>query len=755
MCLSAAAPADNPETALPAKKVVKQVQVIVSGPAALDEGRIRANMATREGGPFSEEIIERDIKSLYGTGAIENVDITTQDVSGGVKVVVKVVGRGAIGEVVFRGNSKLKESKLKDKAEVKAGDPVDDAKLFLAQNKIREAYTEKGFGDVTVSYKTEAMPQKGTVRVVFNIAEGQKGLINGIRFEGLTAVKETKLRQKMSLKVYHSYNPMQWFGKGGNLDNDTLQEDIRVVERAVQDQGYVYAKVVQVRREPVKAERVDLVFVIDEGKRYSVAEVTLDGIKVFTVDQLRPALTLSAGDRYSATSIAADEKMISDYYGSRGYADARVETSVLSGGPDTVKIQYRVTEGEKSFIRLVNIQGNNNVKDRVIRRELAFAPGEEFNTVRIAASKNRLENMGYFSQVDFRNNPTGTPGYKDVDITVGEKATGSVQLGAGFSSIDNLVGFLDVTETDFDIMNWRGGFKGGGERFNVNARYGTQRRDFSVSWVNPFLFGKRLSFGVDVFYRDLFYLSDYFDQRNAGGSISFRKPLGEHSYAELTYTAQNVEVRNIAANASEIIKSEAGTYMEQKVELSWVHDTRDNVFLTRKGHKVNLTAGIIGGDVQAYTLSAQGSKFFLLPYDMILSFEGEVRSVSSTGDGEVPIFERLFLGGANNLRGFDFRDVGPKDLNGEPVGGTASFYATAELTFPIIEKVRGAFFYDVGKVTGGPGTFGGGLNSNIGIGARLFMLPTGPIRLDFGIPVTSDSFNDSSGRFQFNIGYKF
>lgn len=742
--------------AVAAKKTVKEVQVISVGGAQIDASRIIANMATREGAPFEEEAVDRDIKNLYTSGLVESVDITTQDVAGGVRVVVKVTGRGAIGEVAFVGNSVIDSDKLRKSVEVKVNEPVDEAKLFAGATKIRESYAKKGFADVGVDYKIESLPTAGFVRVVYTIMEGQRGIINDIRFEGLTAVKESTLRSKLQLK---EKRPWHLWGKNGKLNNDALQEDIRTVERAVQDQGYVYAKVVQVRREPVKGDSVDIVFVVDEGKQYNVAEVALEGNTVFTLDELTPALTIEGGAAYSATDISNDEKMLSEYYGSRGYADARIDTSVIPAGPSSVKIVYRVSEGEKSFINKINIEGNTKTKDHVIRRELAFAPGEEFNTVRIERSRSRLSNMGYFSQVDFRNNPTGTPGYKDIDISVTEQSTGSINIGAGFSSIDSLVGFFSLTQTNFDVTNWPN-FTGAGQRFNLDVRYGDKRRDFSVSLVEPWFLGQRLSLGGELFYRDLYYLSDEYDQQNYGAAINLRKPLGEHAYAEVSYTASNIKIHNIDEDASDLIRQEEGEYFQSKFDFSLVHDTRDSVYLTRKGHKVSagalLSGDFLGGDVDVYGLSFEASKYVSLPYDLIFSAEGAVRTVDTLGNGDrVPIFERLFLGGANNLRGFDYRDVGPKDENGEPIGGQTSAYASLELSFPIVEKVRGAVFYDVGLVSGDSYDWGGDVNSDVGVGLRLFFLPTGPIRLDFGVPVQSDEENDSGGKFNFNLGYRF
>ncbi|WP_166442835.1 outer membrane protein assembly factor BamA [Phragmitibacter flavus] len=736
--------------------MVQAVEVISAGGAQIDESRIRANMATRVGNAFEEDVLEQDVKNLYTTGLVDNVEISTSDVTGGVRVLVRVTGRGAAGDVSFVGNTVFDAARLRKEVEVAAGAPVDETKLFTGATKIRELYGKRGFADVSVEYRTQPSATQGFVDIIYTVSEGQRGIINDIRFEGLSNIKEGDIRSKLKLKkkrVWHLW------GKAGKLSNDELQEDIRTVERTIQDEGYVYAKVAQVRREPIKDDRVDIVFVVDQGSQYNIAGVSIEGNTVFTLEELTPALSVQAGFPYSATDISNDEKMLGDYYGSRGYADARIDTSVLADGADTVRVAYRITEGEKSYIRKINIAGNSKSQDNVIRRELAFAPGEEFNTVKIEKSRNRLQNMGYFSQVDLRNNPTGTPGFKDIDIDVTEQSTGAINVGAGFSSIDSVVGFFSLTQTNFDITNWPN-FTGAGQRFGMDVRVGDKRRDFSLNIVEPWFMGQRLSLGGELFFRDLFYLSDDYEQQNYGAAINLRKPIGENAYAEISYTIQNITIDGIASEASEIIRAEEGEFLQSKLDFTLAHDTRDSVFITRKGHKLqfgSLVSGdFLGGDVGVYGFNFEAAQYVSLPFDMIFSFEGAARTVDTFGDGDrVPIFERLFLGGANNLRGFEFRDVGPKDERGEPIGGKTSAYASLELSFPVIEKIRGAVFYDVGVVSEESFSGSGDVNSDVGVGLRLFFLPTGPIRLDYGIPMTSDEFNDSSGQFNFNIGYRF
>ncbi len=765
-------------TSASSKKIVQQVDVLFKGAATLDPNRVRAQMSTRVGEPYSDESVERDIRTLYATGAVENVDIQTVNVTGGVKVIVTLSGRGAIGEIDFIGNAAFDNKKLREEIEVATGDPVDDAKLTTAQQKIRELYEKKGFSDVLITYDVVPSSKEGFSSVLFKIEEGARGLIGEIRFEGNHAITSRNLKSKIKSKERTFY---RLWGKAGKLDNQTLIDDVTTIQEAYQDEGYVYAKV-GYRREALDEKSTALIFEINEGGKYEVASVELNGITIFTKDELTPAILTEAGYTYSGTDVRGDEKMIRDYYGSRGYADAKVDTQLTDAGPGKLNVIYNVTEGSKSFIRKVNISGNVKTKDEVIRRELPFAPGDPLNTVQLEAAQTTLENMNYFetkgeaNPLAIRQIDTEVSGFKDVEVNVTEKPTGSVNFGAGFSSVDSLVGFVDVTQTNFDISDWKD-FRGAGQRFNMNLRYGLRTSSFNTSWTEPWFLGQKLALTVSLFYQNLFYLSNRYDQINVGASVGLRKPIGQHAFIEGTYTLQQTTIdvdMGSSDDSTQVLRDEDGDFLISKFELNYVHDTRDSVFITRKGHKfeAGVMASGLGGDVEVYGANLGGQQFFSLPGDTILSFEGMARWVDNWGGDQVPIFERQFLGGAYNLRGFDFREAGPKDSVGEAVGGNISLFGSMEVSFPIIEKVRGAFFWDVGMIqsdieaadgktsgirNGGPIIGDGEVYSNVGIGVRLF-LPVGPIRLDLGVPVikpADDNFVGNSPRFQFNMGYRF
>lgn len=731
-------------------KTIKDIDVEYVGPQSVGPDRILAQMAMKVGDPFTHAAMERDIKSLYASGLVDNIRILSEEKGAdGVRVVVVVQSRSGLAGVNFKGNTVFTDSRLASKVELDVGGPVDEAKVQAGQRAIRKIYQDAGFSEASVRYEIVSNGGDGLSRVIYHINEGGKSFLAGVEFVGNSVFSSKELRKQMKSQPSSILSVVT---KSGKLSSDQLEDDLASIERFYRNHGYLNASVVDVRRVRSSDKKVDLVITIDEGELYTVNSVKIKGARIFTDGDLGPFVTTKAGQEFSASSVERDIEVLHSYYGSRGYADVSVEPQLESAGGTRVNVAYVITEGAKYYAGQVHIEGNQKTKDKVIRNEMAIVPGDPLSTPRLQASKRRLENTGYFGSVDIIPVDTGDPEYKDVRVTVTEKPTGSLNFGAGFSSIDSFVGFVEVTQTNFDIGNWPS-FTGGGQRFRAAARVGTERRDFVMSWTEPWFMDQRLALGTELFYRDMFFLSNYYDQKSYGGSVSLRKAVAEHSHLAAQYKLEGIEIRNIDPAASPEIFAEAGEYTKSSIGLDFINDTRDDLFLTRKGHKINLGVAYsgLGGNVENTHLEAGGLKYFQLPFDTILSINGEVHAVS--GD-DVPIFDRVFLGGANNLRGFDFRDVGPRDSVGEPLGGLTSGFASVEVTMPIIEKVRGALFYDVGMVSEDEFSFDGDVYSDWGIGLRLF-LPVGPIRLDYAFPINSDEFNDSSGRFNFNIGYRF
>ncbi len=728
-------------------EVVKDIVVQYTGPKLVTEERILARVSTKIGDTLDEAVIERDIKSLYDSGDVENVRMFSEPHAGGVRLIVLVETRGGLSVVNFLGNSGLDEDSLRREVDLVVGGSFDDTKLEAARQALADLYLSKGFSDATVTYKSSPGTEGNFSNVTFIIDEGDKNLLNDIQFTGNTVFEAKELEAVMQVKEKRVW---RLFSKNnGKIDNFVLEEDIVRIEDKYKDAGYLNARVKDIERRRVSDKKIDLVISIEEGTQYDVANVSIEGVTLYSPSDFESRLTLKGGGRYSGVALKNDIQMLKDFYGIQGYADTRVTPRITSEGGNVLNVEYSVFEGEKSTVGLININGNDKTKDNVIRRELAVHPGEEFNTVNLRASENRLKNLGYFEDpIEMNILETDVPNVKDISFTVREKPTGTINFGAGFSSIDSVVGFVDLVQTNFDIADWPR-FTGAGQKFRISLKGGPRRKDAVVNFTEPWFLGRRLAFGVEGFFHEYNFLSDYYDQRDIGAEFSLRKPITEHSYLRGFVRPQTLEVYDVTSDASEELMAEEGKYTEYLVGVTYTVDTRDNVYLPRRGYRFNVGADYAFGDIEAPGFSTDGKVFFNGPLDTILSLEGSFRTI----DGDVPIVEREFLGGANNLRGFDFRDVGPRDSNGEPLGGNTAAFATAEVTVPVMQKVRVAFFGDVGTVGAGSFEFGD-VNSDVGIGLRLF-LPIGQINLDYAIPIQSDEFNDSSGRFNFTIGADF
>jgi outer membrane protein insertion porin family len=758
--------------------LIQQIDVQFVGPNTLSKQRVLDNLATKPGAPYNDRLVEEDIKSLYATGQVSNARIFAEPITGGLKVTVLLQGRATVGEVVIEGAEAIKNSKIRKEIATKPGEPLSDERLNDDRQKILKLYEDKNFTDVKVDTKSTELPDK-KMKVSFLINEGPKLIIRRISFTGNDSVLPKDLLKVMKTKTA---NLLSFLTKAGRLTPSQMDEDKEAIRNLYQNKGFADMRVTDVQTTPLpKGNGVDLVISISEGTQYRVNKLSVDGATIVPPADLVRYLKMRTGSLYTPDGMGADLKKIRDYYGSRGYVDMVAQPQITPAGQGQIDLTYRIDEGVQSYVNLINVQGNTKTKDKVIRRELAVQPGGVFDTTLVDVSKTRLMNLNYFSKVDTVPVDTLVPGRKDLDVIVDEKKTGSFNFGAGFSSIDSLVGFAELQQSNFDLFNWPN-FTGAGQRFRIRAQYGLQRQDFTMSLTEPWFMGYKVSVGGEFYYHAATFLSPVYSQSNLGGALQARKALSPFTALRGEYRLENIKIYNLTGNYGPAI-ADAGAnspYTKSAILLGLDYDNRDSLFLTHKGQSVSLSGviagGGLGGNVQDYGLNLEAKKYFPLPWDMILLTKGAVGVMNPWGSGtkgtinnSAPIFDELYLGGANDMRGFAFREVGPKDFHGNPIGGSTSVYGTGEITFPIIPRLRGAFFSDWGYVNAGTFSFNptkvttsigdlsynsGGLNGDVGIGARID-LPIGPIRVDWGYPVMFDSWNKSNGQFNFNVGYTF
>ena len=758
--------AQAPQSA-PGPPIIRSIDVEYTGPATISRERILAQMRTKVGQLYSNEVVQEDIKALYKTGYIRNVRIFAQPQGDGVKVIVAVQTRAIVREIEITGAERIKPTRLRKEIKIRLNQAVDEQQLEEARQKIIDVYQARGFTDVSVQFRIDPIDEKrGTARVVFTVTEGARGAVSQIRFEGNAHASQAVLRKQMKTR---GRTLIYFVDKSGRLDEIQLEQDLDKIREYYQNHGFIDVEIKEVRKERTQKGPMIITIVISEGPQYHVRKLSITGYQNTTEAKIRALLKMKEGSVYSPKQLRDDAKAVADAYGSGGYVDLEITPEGTPSGPALIDVHYNIEEGVRSFVNRVNIEGNTRTKDKVLRREVLVAPGDVFNTVRVDITKKRLANLGYFAKVETYPEDTDIPGRKDLTILVQEKRTGSLSFGGGFSTVDKLVGFAELTQGNFDLFNWPS-FTGGGQKFRLRVQYGTERKDFTLNITEPYFLDRRLALSGQAFYTEANYLSAEYDQRNYGFMFDLRKPLNAYMYGTLGYQFQYVDIFNVDPSASDAILSQAGSTLESKVLASLVFDTRDNPLLSRRGQRITfspfITGTFLGGDIQVYGLDMEVSQYFHLPWDTILLINGEIATVSHYSGGNrpftsinglpsgVPLYERLYLGGSNNLRGFPFREVGPQDQNGEPTGGQSMARTTVEWTFPIIEKARGAIFYDMGFVNSASWAFGfQNMASDVGIGLRLD-LPIGPLRLDYGYPVMRNGYN-GGGHFNFSVGYQF
>lgn len=787
-----------------AQQTVDQIEIRHVGPPAVSDERIQANIQTRVGDLITPSKINQDIKSLLQTDYFHNVNVAWEKTDEGIKLIYSVQGRPTLSKIEFSGNDRLKTRRLRKTIASKIGAPIDEKQLFTDAQAIKELYEKKGYRETAVEYVPSIDEDQGRGTVTFEIVESPKVRIQSVRFEGAAAFKLRKLRKTIKTRNRWAFS---WLTGSGVYKEDQFLEDRERLRDLYYENGYLDFAIRDVRFDYPKPDKMILTLEIFEGQQYRVGDLRIQGNEVFSTEEIlfrqtrsgtQSRLAMRPGDVFTPQGFDDNNQAVADLYESAGYlspqnqGDTRIlPVQSANTAEGTMDLNYQIQEGEKNFIDQINIRGNTKTKDKVIRRELAVAPGDPFNMVRARLSQVRLEGLQYFDTVDLSVEPTDIPNRKNLVVKVAEKAqgTGNFVVGAGFNSVENLVGFIELSQGNFDIAK-PPLFQGGGQKLQIRTQIGTRRQDYQLTFIEPWLFDRKLELATSLFHRELDFLSSIFNETRSGGTVSLRTPLlNDFVIGELGYTLEQIEISNVHRQASPVFRQEAaaGKRLVSKVSPVLYYDTRGPGRLPNIGQltrlRTHIAGGPFGGDTDFYKIDL-GTKHYFKGFaeGHILELQAQISVIEEYGDSDrVPLFDRSFLGGLYSLRGFRFRDVGPKDF-GEPIGGKTSWFASAEYSVPVIERFRLAVFYDIGMVYKDAFSFSTDYsheyvtyadpnwpgrpvtehsikgktqtyNDNIGIGMRL-ELPIGPLRLDYGIPLTADADNDDSGRFNFGVGWE-
>jgi outer membrane protein insertion porin family len=773
---------------------IAKIEIKHVGPANVSDDMIRANIREKVGDPYVRTSADDDVKNLYATGLFYNIQVVSEPAGDGVTLTYIVQGKPRLVGIKFEGNKKYADTKLLKKVASKTGEPLDEQKLFNDAQEIKKLYQNAGYPQTEVKYVVSIDENAGTGSATFQVEESPKVKIASIQFVGAVAFPESKLRSLVKIHKPGLFSAM--FG-WRTFKQDKLIEGKEKLYDFYREKGYIDFEIKDVQLTYPTPKTVAIVITIFEGKPYKVGAVTFTGNKLFAAADLARGLKMRVGDTYTPKGLSDDVDAVEDFYGSKGYIDVDQTTGNLkvnrvpNTDTGTMDIDFTIEEGQKSYVEKIEVRGNTKTKDSVIRRELAVTPGEVFDMTRVKLSKTRLEGLQYFEKVDTDTEPTDVPTRKNLVVNVDEKSTGNVSVGAGFSSVDSVVGFVELTQGNFDLMN-PPTFTGGGQKFRIRVQLGTQRQDYELSFVEPWFLGKKLALGVDMYHRELDFVSpnSLYNETLTGGKVSLTRALGSDFLIGSVYaTPELIGFGSVATNAPAQILTNTGSKFLAHFGASIAYDTRNSTMLPNHGQRTELDGEITAADAQYYKVELKTAWYFKGP------FEGHVLEVvarggvaDGLGGGQVPFYEGYNLGGMYDLRGYDYHTVGPQlpfnnwtngivtnapvppsttptyttnyavaSVSHEPIGGDTYWFSSAEYSLPLIDRLRFAMFYDIGMVYPGafsisPATGTGTYNDDVGIGLRL-NLPIGPLRLDYGIPMTHGLYDGSSGKFQFGVGY--
>jgi outer membrane protein insertion porin family len=748
-----------PEEPMP---VIRDVRVEFTGVANVSPGVVRANMSVREGMEYDELVIDRDIRSLYRTGLFEFIEIKQAPAGPGqIDLIVSVRPKYRVGAIRFEGNSRVGDRRLRREIETRSNAALNERQIKTDSEKIFAFYQKAGYSQARVDFSIDRNLTSGTGDVIFRINEGPKVRVRNIIFEGNTNLSDRRLRREMETRRWHLFS---WLTGKGRFRDDTFEDDLEKVRDYYREQGYLDVEISQanVRFTYPSPDRMVITVPVEEGRQYRVGDISFTGNELHPAELLRLILRVRSGDIFAPTKLDDDVERISDFYGRDGYLDTRVRLqrmpNIQTGNIDIV---YQVAESERFSVETVRIEGNTKTKSIVILRELTLGPGEVFDSVRMKASRMRLENTRFFDEVNAVPESTNIPGRKNLKVTVREGRTGNLTFGAGFSSLERAVVFVELTQGNFDLFNYRSFFQGDGQKLRIKAQLGQRSNEIILAFEEPWLFEQELAVGFQVYRQRSDYVSVLYDELQYGFEVYTRKRLIELIEGRLSYHWRVTEITGVAPDAPIDIQNISQT--TSRVGFNLLRDTRDSLMTTTRGNRgeviTEVVGGVLGGDLDFYRLETRGAQYFPVfeAQRQVVEVLGRLGSVQTYGDTErIPPWERYYLGGPTTLRGFDFREVGPRDRDtGRPLGGKSYGMFSVEYSLDIVQPIRFALFYDAGFVNRGAYDFNPkSYNDNFGFGLRLFIMGA-PLRLDYGIPITTDRFNDQGGQFHFSFGTRF
>lgn len=741
---------------------VKDIRV--EGIQRTEAGTVFSYLPVKVGETMSDEKAAQSIKALFATGFFKDVRI---EVEGDVLIVV-VEERPAIAQIDFVGLKEFDKDQLKKGLKeigIAESRVFDRATLDKAEQELKRQYLSRGKYSVAITTTVTPL-ERNRVAINFSISEGEAAKIKQINLVGAKAFAEKELLDVFQLQTP---NWISWYTKNDQYSKQKLSADLESLRSFYLNRGYLEFNVesTQVSISPDKKD-IYITVSVNEGERYMVSSVKLAGDLLLSEEEFRKAVQIKPGDVFSREKLNESSKAISDRLGALGYAFANVNAA-----PDVDKEKRQVAftifvdPGKRAYVRRINVVGNTKTADQVIRREMRQMEGGWYDADRVQLSRQRVDKTNYFSEVSVETPPVpGTNDQVDVNLKVVEKSTGTISLGAGFSSAEKVILSGGISQANLF---------GSGKFASLQLNTGKLNRNISLSYTDPYFTVDGISQGFDLYQRNLnpTSISYRYKTSSMGGGIRFGFPIAEKESISVGFGIDNTKVTTYE-DSPERYKEFVAEFGDNNISLpatiGWTSDTKDSVIYPTRGgiQRAGLEVAVPGGSLHYYRATYQHQRYFPLSKTFTLMLNGEAGYADGYGGQSVPFYKRFYAGGVTSVRGYDTASLGPRDqvctdgtctTSDQRTGGNTRLIFNSELLFPLpglgVDKsFRLGAFFDAGWVWDKEDKMSvGDLRTSTGISA-VWTSPLGPLKFSIAQPLNSKD-GDRLQRFQFQMGTTF
>jgi outer membrane protein insertion porin family len=729
-------------------------EVIIEGTRRADPAAVHAAISAQGGTEISLDDIDRDIHAIFGLKRFVDVEAIIEERDGAQALIYRVTERPLVRSVFFAGNKKLAEDKLRPLVTLRAPSFHDPQMVDRSLSAIRQAYLEEGFYGAEVTTALEVSEENHEATLTFNIVEGDRVFIRNIRFQGNTVFTDRQLRKAMQTRERWM---LSWLTRRGAYREEALQNDLDILADQYYNIGHIQVRVMQpvVTLSPDN-KRMDILIEIEEGNQFRIGEIDLKGDLIRDREELLQRVKSTTGEVFSRQQLRTDVLALNSLYADEGYAYVNVTPLThVDSEKRIINVFFDIEQGIQVSINRIRITGNTKTRDKVIRRELTLIEGDLYSSTRIAESRRRVYNLGFFEEVNVSTSRGDDEAAMNLDVDIQERPTGTFSVGVGYSSIDRVMAQGSVTQENF---------LGKALRLNVSASLGSRSTTYQVGIMDPYFLDTKLTLGFDLYKTEREWFD--FTRKAFGGNIKAGYPLSPIWRTFFVYRYEEKEILRVSPTASFFIRDQAGRSTLSSIYGSLTRDTTDYRMEPSRGSVSEISSEFAGlGGTEKFAKYILNHRHFYSLGFGVFSAHGQMGYLQQIDGRRIPIDERFFLGGINTVRGFKTRQVGPRirndflDQDGniiasdfEFIGGNKHAFFNLEYVFPLIREagLKGVIFFDTGNAWREGEQYFSDMRYSAGAGIRWFS-PLGPLRLEWGYNLDPREFEDRS-QFEFSIG---